>query len=336
MRKRDPRHIISYISPFFSLDKLIRTGNQKIVFPFYHAINNDPGPHLKHLYHVKPVKVFEEDLEILLKYFSPLSPVDLFNYDEVHSKPGFVISFDDGLREVYDIIAPILKEKGIPAIFFLNNNFIDNRDLFYRYKVSLLIDKIEKGGLKKETVLEINRKLKTRINVKHYLKRFLLELQYHEKEMIDSLCEMLEVDTKIFLSRERPYMSTSQILELKKDGFFIGAHSFDHSEFYNMKPQNQKAEVIKSTADIRNRYDLSYSLFSFPFTDYGVNPEVLQFIHSEPGFSEGATFGTGGMKSYPGLPHFQRLSMEKYRGNSERILITEFIYFKLKKLLVNQ
>lgn len=333
MRKKDPRHIVSWITPFFSLKKLIRTGDQKFVFPFYHAVSNNPGPHLKHLYPIKTVEDFINDLEILLKYFSPISPPELFNFEKHPPKPAFLISFDDGLREVYNNIAPILKEKGIPAIFFLNNNFIDNRDLFYRYKVSLLIDKIESDELKNEVVQLINKKVKSRINVKYHLKHFFLELQYHEKGMIDDFCEMLEVDVENFLNREKPYMSETQIMDLKKDGFYIGAHSFNHPEFHHIDPKNQKKEVMKSTEDIRKRFDLDYSLFSFPFSDYGVSPEVLRSIHSDPAFKPGATFGTGGMKKFSDFAHFQRLSMEKYRGNSEKILTTEYVYFKLKKLL---
>ncbi len=333
MRKKDPRHIVSFITPFFSLEKLIKTSDQKFVFPFYHAVNNNPEAHLKHLYPIKTVDAFINDLEILLKHFSPISPPELFNFDALPSKPTFLISFDDGLREVHDIIAPILKEKGIPAIFFLNNNFIDNRDLFYRYKVSLLIEKIESEGMTKGILQLITEKAKKRILSRHHFKRFLLSLQYHERGMIDSFCELLEVDVENFLNRKKPYMSGSQILDLKKNGFYIGAHSFDHPEFYHMDPKNQKEEVIKSTDDIRKRFDLDYSLFSFPFSDYGVNFEVLRSIHSEPGFKRGATFGTAGMKSFQNFPHFQRLSMEKYQGNSERILTAGYVYFKLKKLL---
>ncbi|MFW5644621.1 MAG: polysaccharide deacetylase family protein [Bacteroidota bacterium] len=333
MRKSDPRHIVSYLSPLFSLRKLIRTSNQKFVFPFYHAVNNNPGPHLRHLYPIKTVKAFIEDLEILLQHFSPLSPSDLFSIEKCPAKPGFLISFDDGLKEAYEFIAPQLKKRGIPAIFFLNNNFIDNRDLFYRYKVSLLIEKIESNGMKKGILQHISEKTKKRFASKHHFKRFLLALQFHEKGMIDSLCEMLEVDIDDFLKREKPYLTGPQILDLKNEGFYFGAHSFEHPEFHHLDPKDQKEEVMKSTQDIRKRFDLDYSFFSFPFSDYGISPEVLQSIHSGPGFKQGATFGTGGMKSFQSFPHFQRLSMEKYQGNSERILITEYLYFKLKKLL---
>ena len=37
------------------------------------------------------------------------------------------LTFDDGFRELHDVVAPILLRKGIPATFFVNSAFIDNK-----------------------------------------------------------------------------------------------------------------------------------------------------------------------------------------------------------------
>ncbi|MFW5820773.1 MAG: hypothetical protein ACOCWA_05750, partial [Bacteroidota bacterium] len=110
MRKRDPRHIISFFSHFFDLEKMIKRTRQNTVFPFYHAVNDNPGPHLKYLYPVKSEREFKEDLDKILKHFRPVSPTELFDSEARRKNAGFILSFDDGLREVYEIIAPILKE----------------------------------------------------------------------------------------------------------------------------------------------------------------------------------------------------------------------------------
>ena len=73
------------------------------------------------------------------------------NGEKQLSQGKVFLSFDDGLREVYTIIAPILKERGLPATFFITTDFIDNKKLFYRNKASLLIEAI--AGLKPEEPL---------------------------------------------------------------------------------------------------------------------------------------------------------------------------------------
>ena len=72
----------------------------------------------------------------------------------------FLLSFDDGLSSFYQTIAPILEEESIKAINFVNTDFLDNRELFFRYKVNLIIDKLKHGPIsdsqKKEVQKYIN------------------------------------------------------------------------------------------------------------------------------------------------------------------------------------
>ncbi len=333
MIKKDPRNIITHISPLFPFESLYKKSGHKSVFPFYHTISDHPGPHLRYLYPVKSIKEFVTDLDKLLKYFSPLSPEILLKEQEDSPLEGFVLSFDDGLSEISRIVAPILKDKGIPAIFFLNNNFIDNKNLFFRYKASLLIDKIRKTGLNKSAMNEAGKMISVKIRSENELIRFILKIQYRGYALIDKLCQIFEVDVESFLREEKPYLDSSGIMKLKKDGFYIGAHSYDHPEFFNMDPLEQEQEIKSSILDIRKRFDLDYSLFAFPFTDYGVKPEVLRSFHFDPVFKPGASFGTAGLKKSTGLPHYQRISMEKYQGDSEKIIKTEFLYYLMKKII---
>jgi hypothetical protein len=62
---------------------------------------------------------------------------------EIIKKPLLHLSFDDGLSACYDTIAPILLRKGVPATFFLNPAFIDNKALMFRYKISLCLNALD-------------------------------------------------------------------------------------------------------------------------------------------------------------------------------------------------
>lgn len=64
------------------------------------------------------------------------------------------MSFDDGLKECAETIAPLLLKKGIPATFFVNPGFVDNQRLFHKYKASLILGRlIESPDLKAEKIL---------------------------------------------------------------------------------------------------------------------------------------------------------------------------------------
>ncbi|NPA68002.1 MAG: polysaccharide deacetylase family protein [Chlorobi bacterium] len=123
--------IISLIALIIPTKVLIRLSGKKIIYPFYHIVSDNPPPHIKHLYPVRNIKQFEKDLDFLEKHFSAsgFPPKDKNNL--------FVLSFDDGLSEIYNTVAPILKKRKIPAIFFLNSAFVDNKNIFNNYVSSL-------------------------------------------------------------------------------------------------------------------------------------------------------------------------------------------------------
>jgi len=121
--------------------KLLTTlTKKKIIVPFYHTVAEQPLPHIKHLYRMKTVEEFQKDLDFLLRYFEPIDIETLYHlhiHKTVPKKPVFHLTFDDGMKEIYEIVAPILLEKGIPATFFINSGFVDNKALFYRHRESL-------------------------------------------------------------------------------------------------------------------------------------------------------------------------------------------------------
>ncbi|MBL0307732.1 MAG: polysaccharide deacetylase family protein [Chitinophagaceae bacterium] len=121
------------------------------IFPYHHLISDKEVLHVKHLYSYKNIRQFGNDLDYLLKQFNPISVEELVNCINSCSplpKNSFLLTFDDGFREVYDFVAPVLSAKGVPAIFFINPAFLDNRELFYRCKISLIIEEI----LKREVI----------------------------------------------------------------------------------------------------------------------------------------------------------------------------------------
>ncbi len=113
------RKILSAAAGVFPLKPLIRLSGQRTIFPLYHAVSDSPPLHLKHLYRIRSVKEFRADIEYLCRHYEPLSPELLSSPGELpgRKKPGFILSFDDGLREVADTVEPILREKASGLYF---------------------------------------------------------------------------------------------------------------------------------------------------------------------------------------------------------------------------
>ncbi len=316
------------------LKYLVRATDKRIIFPFYHSVSDVEVPHLKHLYKAKTISCFEKDLDFLLNNYTP---IDIHTYykklenNEPIEENSFLLTFDDGLSEFYDTIAPILNRKGIPATCFLNSQFIDNKDLFYRCKESLLVDKLETSS---EVVLnELTDWFLEKGIIRNNLKESILNISYSQKEFLSELAVILELDFNYYLENQRPYLTSVQVEELITQGYSFGAHSIDHPPFSELNLQEQIRQIKQSVEEITTAFKLDYKLFSFPFTDYGVSKEFFDVIFQKDNAIADISFGTAGLKKDTCKKNIQRIPFEIANFTSQEIVYGEYLYYLLKAML---
>ena len=288
-----------------------------VFLPFYHVVSDEQLPHIQN-YPYRNVQEFENELDFFLKHFKPVELGELIN-SKNYSEKVFHLTFDDGLKECAEIIAPVLLQKGIPATFFINTAFADNLQLFHKYKASLILNTLkERPNEFAEKRLEDN-------GLRGYN---ILKAEIWQNDLLDEVAELLGIYFQDFLTKEQPYLTTSQILKLQSEGFSIGAHSVDHPEFYKISAKQQMEQVRKSMDWIAEKINPQIKTFSFPFTDSGVPVSVLKTIRDENLCD--ITFGTAGVKYDVFDFHFQRYPMEQ-NGNVASQLKSEYVYFQLRK-----
>ena len=261
--------------------------------------------HLKYLYQPRSIKLFKEDLAFFLKYYEPIGLdelIRLIKEDKPLKKNYFHLTFDDGLRDFYDVAAPILKEKGIPATVFLNSDFIDNKALFYRFKASVLVEKLSAKGL--------------------------LDVIYKDNAILDELAKENNINFEDYLKNEKPYLTAQQIEKLILEGFTFGAHSKNHPMYNQINLAEQITQTISSINLITSQFNLNYRVFSFPFTDFGVSYPFFNAIKNEVDL----TFGCAGLKDDIIKNHLQRIPME-LEQSGKGIIKTAYFYYLLKKMV---
>ena len=215
-------------------------------------------------------------------------------------KKYFHLTFDDGLSEFYSDVAPILKEKGVHATVFLNSKFIDNKEMFYRFKASLLFEKLADDSI--------------------------LKVTYKNRALLDELAKKHGIDFDDYLTINKPYLSSNQINELVEEGFTFGAHSKNHPLYNELSFDEQIAQTKESVDFVTKTFNLDYRVFSFPFTDDGVSKA---FFDEASKFTD-ITFGSAGLKEDSASHNLQRLGMELDQ-NGEQGIKAEYAYYLMKK-----
>lgn len=305
------------------LKSLIRLSGQHFIFPFYHTVSEEPLPHISHLYRVRTPAEFERDLETLLKEFEPLS---LSNFQEqkgkVKGKRGMILSFDDGLKECHSIIAPLLKQKGIPAVFFLNNRFIDNHGLFYRYKASLIIHQVRDD-------CRVMEKISAFLKIpQEHVEKSIKMIGPHQFSLLAKLAQEAGLDFSAYLRDFTPYMNSEEVKQVLDWGFDIGGHSMDHLNFSALSSQQMLDQVRDSIEDLHKRFAVSTRYFSFPFTSDGVPGRVIHRLLDEG--TATVLMGTAGLKRTGRKDYLQRIPMENLRFTAMETLQAEYLYYLMK------
>ncbi|WPO90086.1 polysaccharide deacetylase family protein [Chryseobacterium sp. HR92] len=297
--------------------------------PLYHSVSDKELPHLKHVIRYKTTQQFEDDLDHIAKNFQF---VDWQEFKEFTSgnfksqKKIALLTFDDGFREFYDVVAPILERKGIYACNFINPAFIDNKDMMFRCKASLLADAAEKM---KTIDPEIYFILSLKNIDRRGLQKKILSINYQGKDILDRLAEKLEVDFKAYSKEHQPYLSTEELKMLTRKGFGISSHSWDHPKYGDLSLKDQMETTDKTFAYLKENSFL-YESFAFPFTDFEVRKDFFDELFKNEEIY--CSFGCAGIKLDSVKRNFQRIPMEMGESG-EQILKKETAYFKLKRLI---
>lgn len=315
--------------------KILTLSPHSVIFPFYHAVSDHVCAHLKNLYRVQAIKDFERSIDELLYFMNPLSVEDAIKSfsNKTFGKPSFHLSFDDGLRETKEIIAPILMKKGIPATFFITTGFTNNRILFHRHKASLIIEKLK---ISDSNTVEM--KIGSILNIPKVdevsLQNAIFKINFQTSHILDEIAEILDVDFSEFLKKEQPYLNAHEINELDHDGFSIGLHSLNHPEFYLLNESEMEYQVAESQRLLLELTGIDSKLFSYPYTDSGIPDHFIKKIIDKYRM---ATFGAAGIKDDPNDGHFQRIPMDAWRSNSSiNLVANEIIRYRVKAIFGRQ
>lgn len=328
------RKFFTSIPGLFSFSSLVKWSNPSIIAPFYHLISDNVPLHNKHLYPVVKTANFIKDLDFMFKHFIPVDVMDIpfiLSGEKQLNKPGLFLSFDDGFRELSTIVAPILQKKGIPATFFVNPAFVDNSDMLYRGKVSLITEKIYGLGnsfVAPGFIIPIwgNEAKKPKTFLKN-----LFALRYNDTPLIERIAKELNVDWKDYLKQVNPYLTVDELKELAGKGFIIGAHGLNHIKFSDLSPLMQIENVLKSIEWVQENIPSQPRVFAFPFTNYGVSDEFYRFFFVDNQQLFDTMFGTAGIKSSLSDKLLHRIPMEIDGRDAAQILGGELLYYMAKK-----
>ena len=313
------KYFYSLMANRISTQRLLRRFDKPlIVHPFYHTVANTYLPHITPLYKPKTFEKFKHDLDFFLRYFQALDAEEVLLHttgEKMLTENAFHLSFDDGLKEVYTVVMPYLYRKGIPATVFITDDFVNNTQLFYRHKAALILDALTR----KAPSPVVQKEIENRIDIpsKKTLREKIEAVSFSQREVLDEIASLLEIDFEQYLRNEKPYLTIKQLFEMRKKGFSIGGHGVDHSPFSEIPEEEQIRQIVASISSAKRIAPDQHRYFAFPFTDAGVSDATFQAIYRKDKRGPELTFGAGGIGTRYEGRHIARIGMDAGRGAKE-------------------
>lgn len=301
---------------------------KQAIFPYYHIVRDDQVAHIENLYQYKNCKQFLYDIDILTSNYKSMDPKDLL--ENRISENNFLLSFDDGLQEVYTVIYPILKKHNLKAIFFINPNFVDNNEGLYKHYISIIISHLKSINFDSVYLDKISKLFNfTYTDVNEFKKKF-VNIKFSERDKVTEIFQFLDIKLADYLKEHKPYIDKKQMQEMIDDGFYFGGHTMTHPPLNQLTHQEQKQEIVSSINWLKENFNITYSFFAFPFSDKSISKKLLNELFEYDNNIK--LFGNSGIKKDVDSRIIQRFSLENPNKIVEKQIVTENLYKYYNKL----
>lgn len=309
-----------------------QTGHHLLIVLYHHV-----GPeekHLRWLYHSRTQAQFEDDLRLFQQHFEPVTLPEVYAHatgERPLLRPSIHLTFDDGLSSIQEYAWPLLQQYGFAGSVYVNPDFITGPDMFYRMKVSYLIDELKQGLVPAAVELTMREHLKGRVSGKTILQQ-LQNIRYGQRHLLDELGSLARVEWQAYKQGHQIYLTENELAQLAKEGMGIGAHSLDHPLLSELSSYEQAQQVAESVAWVQQRLPEQPPVFAFPFTDQGLSRSTIQYLQNQyPG--QLLLLGTAGIKQEGHPMHLHRYPMDVQLAGARQQLQQAFASARLKQLL---
>jgi peptidoglycan/xylan/chitin deacetylase (PgdA/CDA1 family) len=301
---------------------------------YYHIVSDTCVPHVDNLYIFRNAAQFSRDLDVFARFYRPLALPDFLACLKTGTalpKNSLLLTFDDGVRECHEVIAPILKRKGFPATFFLCSAFVDNREWPFDFKKSVLAGVLMQRQLKPGQYSCLRQLLNDAGLRNPDLTEALLDVDYPRNYVLDPVADLLDYDLDAYLKNACPYLTSDQVRELLKEGHAIGAHSVDHPRYGDLTLDEQLRQTRESVRFVKERFSLGYGALAFPSSDANISRRFFREIMNTGEVD--VCFGNHGLLDDCVPRCIQRTTMEKTRQSTETILGENYARRLLKRVM---
>jgi peptidoglycan/xylan/chitin deacetylase (PgdA/CDA1 family) len=244
-------------------------------------------------------KDFESALKFLTTHYNPVRLLDVLADPHGYSLPTrpVLVTFDDAYASVYEVAAPICRRYGVPALFFVNAAFLDNRQLALSNLVCYVANMLGMDAISAAAGIASAKPVKLR-SLKDALNHFVPAISLPVREAFhEALVDQLKTDEAKLAGQARLYLTGQQLQELAACDFEIGNHTYTHVHCRQLTGKGLNSEIDRNRTALEALLGKGVRSFSIPYGSSEDLSDELALHLKRAGY--GAAFLAEGMPNQP-------------------------------------
>lgn len=278
---------------------LARLANSSLLFAYnYHRIRpadgGDDSPFDDGVFGPDQ-KTLSRNLRYLARYTTVLSEAELIRALDQGPRgrgPYSIITFDDAYIDNYEQALPVLKQVGVPAIFFVPAMLVENRILGWWDQISYIVKNSPR------TEIEFRgRKHSLKDDPSAVIRHFLTAMKQdpHEKNagLIAELAQAADSPPPDAKAMDRELMTWDQIRRANKAGVAIGSHTNHHWVLSTLDEAGQAEEIGHSKTFLEQKLGHPVRTLSYPVGGSRHYNQTSMDLAKSAGYEAAFTYNAG-------------------------------------------
>lgn len=241
---------ISYVFPLFRLQ------SKRLRILFYHGIDDVDFP----------VAVFKQQLAYIQTRFETVHMQDLpalrqANFKTASGKPPLILTFDDGLKNNAQIVAPLIRQYQLKATFYLLSDLPDNQAVSMLWnhelkcRLQLMASDERQSYLKSKSLAQFIQHYKQQ-PAAHY---FALLAKLRKRQPKPRYTETMRQQYQLMSLNEAQQLPTC---------IEIGCHTKNHKILTQVTDDELKIEMVQAKTDMEQQLNRHITHFCYPNGNY--------------------------------------------------------------------
>lgn len=234
----------------------------------FHHVSDVESPFTKGLGVTTSRTEFEAALKFLTRHYTPVSLEDILTESALRELPTrpVLVTFDDAYATVAEFAAPLCREFGVPAVFFINAAYLDNRRLALDNLTCYICNQLGMQAINR-AVRAVSRlsfpEFRSPTDVSSY---FQPAISLSEKNaFFELLLRFVGRDGGELAAEAGLYLTSQQVRELAKLDIEIGNHTYSHVHCRSLSGDGFFVEIETNKAVLEAIAGTKVRSFSVPY-----------------------------------------------------------------------